>query len=136
MMNLYMTIGFFALLTIFLIYKKKKVAACIFALITIVTCFSTYQMYTTALEISKQSISERRAKIISTSLLAATQTPSGHDFIKLVEFAAKDNKITNEEYNTLREFIPNEIVSQINAQYPDAKEEERYYSRTSLLTKE
>lgn len=135
MINLYITIAFFVLITIFFIYKKKKIAVGIFTVITMVSIMSAYQMYRSALEINKHSVSERRAKIISTSLLAATQTPSGQEFIKLVEFAAKDNKITNEEYNTLREFIPNEVVSEINAQYPNANEEERYYSRTSLLAR-
>lgn len=133
MINLYLTIGFFLLMTAFLAYKKKKIAAVIFFVITVICAISTYQMYKSAVELSKQPISDRRAKIISVALLSATQTPSGQDFIALVEFASKDNVITNEEYNTLRPFIPNEIVSQVNNQFPDAVSEERYYSRTALV---
>jgi hypothetical protein len=85
--------------------------------------------------LNEQPISQRRAQIISVALLSATQTPSGQDFIKLVEFASKDKKITNDEYTTLRPFIPNEIISKVNSKFPDADAEERYYSRTALLSK-
>lgn len=133
MLNLYFTIGFFLLIALFFIYRKMKIAAIICAVLTVLCSISTYQMYKNAVELSKQPISERRSKIITAAMLTATQTSSGKEFIKLVEFALSDKVITNEEYNTLRPFIPNEIIIQINSQYPDANAEERYYSRTSLL---
>lgn len=133
MITLYITIGFFALLTGFLIYKKKKIAAIIFGVITALTIISTVQMYKSAVTLNEQPISQRREQIIGVALMAATQSPAGLDFIKLVEFASKDNVITNAEYNTLRPFIPNEVISEVNSKYPDAEAEERYYSRTTLL---
>lgn len=135
MITLYITIGFFTLLTGFLIYKKKKVAAIIFGVITALSVLSTVQIHKSAVALNEQPISQRRAQIISVALLSATQTPSGQDFIKLVEFASKDKKITNDEYTTLRPFIPNEIISKVNSKFPDADAEERYYSRTALLSK-
>ncbi|NWK51861.1 hypothetical protein HYG89_04685 [Acinetobacter sp. SwsAc5] len=133
MITLYITIGFFALLTGFLIYKKKKVAALIFGVITAVSVLSTVQMYKSAVELNDQPISQRRGQIISVALMTATQSPAGLNFIKLVEFASKDNVITNAEYNQLRPFIPNEVIAEVNSKYPDAEAEERHYSRTTLL---
>ena len=133
MITLYITIGFFALLTGFLIYKKKKVIAIVFGMITALSVLSTVQMYKSAVALNEQPISQRREQIISMALIVATQSPAGLDFIKLVEFASKDNVITNAEYNRIRPFIPNEVIAEVNSKYPDAEAEERYYSRTTLL---
>ena len=68
MITLYITIGFFTLLTGFLTYKKKKVAAIIFGVITALSVLSTVQIYKSAVALNEQPISQRREQIISMAL--------------------------------------------------------------------
>lgn len=135
MLNLYITVGTFALLTAYLFHKKFNIMGYISLFLTLAMSFFTYQIYNNAKEVSNQPISVRREEILSTAILEAAMSKSNQDFVKLVDEAAKDNVITNAEYDALRPYIPNEIVIRINKKYPDALNEERKLSN-SLLVKD